>query len=436
MEIRRMKSLFFFFWALIILLSPGCKENIYQSPENPMPKISINDITIMRSGRDTLNFRFTVFLSEPSLNGVKIGYYVDTNYARNEFKVLTHPGDLTFAAYESSQSISVTTVIVGELHNEYSSFRVGLKNPINTVIVRDFGVGSILNDEDTLHFTVDLETPSGWSLVSTPPRLSIQQAIDPFQSKSGKAFTYRNQKYTPVDSMIPMDGYWIKMSKDETTSLLVQGLHVDSVIVDRGWNLVGSISYPFLVTQIKSNPSGIIEGRIFQEDKWGGLQSVDTLYPMKGYWVKSNNHGTLYFDTRSEYGENASRIVDVITTDQIRISDAVGYHQILYFSSELIGTLLSKSFELPPSPPQGIFDVRYSTGTMLEGSDGSSVRKIPIQISSAVYPVSLSWDCSRSIDGTYSLDAGSAHVELHGSGSIMISESNAAVVLNIKHSSR
>lgn len=47
---------------------------------------------------------------------------------------------------------------------------------------------------------------------------------------------------------------------------------------------------------------------------------------------------------------------------------------------------------MPPPPPVGVFDVRYSTGYQVEASEEGKSKVIPIQISSAQYPVTITWE--------------------------------------------
>jgi hypothetical protein len=74
----------------------------------------------------------------------------------------------------------------------------------------------------------------------------------------------------------------------------------------------------------------------------------------------------------------------------IVIEDAAGNRQQLYFGTGggRVGAL--DQFEMPPIPPRGIFDARYSSGRFAEFADGSDAREIPISISSESYPISIS----------------------------------------------
>jgi hypothetical protein len=87
-------------------------------------------------------------------------------------------------------------------------------------------------------------------------------------------------------------------------------------------------------------------------------------------------------------------------------------------------------FEAPPVPPQGAFDVRFSTGKFVEFADPNQAKEIPISISSGSYPVTIRWQMISSQTGASILLNG-IEAASGTEGAISVLESGANVSLKI-----
>jgi len=67
----------------------------------------------------------------------------------------------------------------------------------------------------------------------------------------------------------------------------------DTIAVERGWNIVGSLSSPFLVADVLSDPPGIISSDFFGYDAGGSYAIADSIAPGGAYWVKIGQVGRL-----------------------------------------------------------------------------------------------------------------------------------------------
>jgi len=114
------------------------------------------------------------------------------------------------------------------------------------------------------------------------------------------------------------------------------------------------------------------------------------------------------------------------TWNTLTLEDGRGKVQTLYFTSAPIGQSL-EMYELPPLPPDGAFDVRFSSGRMLEVIDDERKGEFPILISSAHYPVTLHWDV-RDLNSA-AITIGGNTVPLTKVGSIQILSPESRVVL-------
>lgn len=135
---------------------------------------------------------------------------------------------------------------------------------------------------------------SGWNLTSLP--LNNLEDYSPgavFKNAISKIYCYA-QNYKAVDSLKFGYGYWVKYQNPEIINLGYSYTREARIKVSQGWNLIGSLSIPFPVANITSEPPGLITSQIFTYD---GINytNVDTIRPGKGYWIKANSDATLIF---------------------------------------------------------------------------------------------------------------------------------------------
>jgi subtilisin family serine protease len=112
------------------------------------------------------------------------------------------------------------------------------------------------------------------------------------------------------------------------------------------------------------------------------------------------------------------------TLDAFTVSDADGNQQQLYTNNKGKGLAIGLlDFELPPAPPQGIFNSRFHSNRFIEEIPADRARKnIPIDVRDAVLPVSFSWDIKLENSTRYWLVMRGGRVELSGAGSISLDE--------------
>ncbi len=219
----------------------------------------------------------------------------------------------------------------------------------------------------------------GWNYVSIPKLSTDMSAGFLFPTAISPVYSY-NSNYQIVDTLQNGIGYIVKFGYPQT--IFINGASVASSIqVVRGWNLIGPFDRNILVSNINSNPPGIISSAFFEFDGRTFIPS-NVLAVGKGYWVKANENGVLDFETiknfKGDIVKDSFKVDDSI--GKIKIIDASGQYSILYISRDK-----SSFFELPPIPPDGIFDARYSSGKFVE--DLSEPKEILIRTN--YYPVIL-----------------------------------------------
>jgi hypothetical protein len=248
-----------------------------------------------------------------------------------------------------------------------------------------------------------------WNLVSVPVTVTDYTKASLFPSSVSPAFGFESG-YSQRDTLEIGKGYWLKFGTAQ--ALEIPGIPVvrETIDVKSGWNLVGSLAFPVQVAGIVEEPPGIISSPFYGYEP--GYAVSSQLQQGKGYWVKASADGQLILDTTAVPGSEASAGVPGTSRCRLIIQDADGNRQTLYLAAE---EAVPAEYELPPVPPEGSFDVRFSTGRMLERVSGEA---IGILVSSAHYPLVVSWDMTST--EPIMLMSGSTKVKLSGSGSMQV----------------
>ena len=129
-----------------------------------------------------------------------------------------------------------------------------------------------------------------WNLVSVPLTTSDYSKSGLFPTAVSSAFGYQGG-YVVEPTLANGVGYWLKFNCVQAVPMTGLVLQLDSIAVQAGWNLIGSISSPIAVTGLGSSPGGIVSSQFFGYD--GGYYTTDSIRPGKGYWVKVKQSGKL-----------------------------------------------------------------------------------------------------------------------------------------------
>jgi ribosomal protein L35AE/L33A len=114
--------------------------------DDPMPSLSVNDVSVVEGDLGTTNATFSVSLSAPSGRAVTVDYATADGTAQAPLDYLATNGTLNFAPGQTSKT--VTVLVNGDLLDEGSeSFFLNLTNPGNATISDGQGLGTITNDD-------------------------------------------------------------------------------------------------------------------------------------------------------------------------------------------------------------------------------------------------------------------------------------------------
>ncbi|MBI5464508.1 MAG: T9SS type A sorting domain-containing protein, partial [Ignavibacteriales bacterium] len=150
-----------------------------------------------------------------------------------------------------------------------------------------------------------------WNMLSVPVTVNDYTKSTLFPMAVSPAFAFQGT-YMQKDTLTNSVGYWLKFDSAQTVSMAGQMRNTDSISVQPGWNLIGSISQPVPISTIASDPPGLVTSQFFGYD--GSYVTADSILPGKAYWVKVSDGGMLILSFSG--GASAmSKIKIVLTTE-------------------------------------------------------------------------------------------------------------------------
>jgi hypothetical protein len=173
------------------------------------------------------------------------------------------------------------------------------------------------------------------------------------------------------------------------------------------------------------DPSAIVVSGSWFSFDGTGYTNVTSVQQGHGYWVLANADGAVSLTCGSS-GPSAKLHAAVAAHGEppgfgsLRIEDASGGMRRLYFGGTLSSTVDPRSFSVPPLPPIGSFDARFSDATsLLQGSSGT------IEVQSMNYPLRISLEQAPD-----SFAVGWILDELSPGGEVHVLEGDIAITVN------
>ena len=214
-------------------------------------------------------------------------------------------------------------------------------------------------------FALSVLINNGWNMVSIPGLHPTNQNVTTWWSgKDPAAGVFKfSGGYQAVTTAVPGTGYWMKNlgtntynTGDEWPAGGIQIVAHNPITAATGWNLFGGYETTVATSGLTTTPAGLITGSVFKYSL--GYTVATTIVPGYGYWVKLTGSGSINIPVALAKGnENPN---ELIKSDwgKITITDALGRNYVLYAVN---GGMDLNSFELPPAPPAGMFDVRFGS---------------------------------------------------------------------------
>jgi hypothetical protein len=283
-----------------------------------------------------------------------------------------------------------------------------------------------------------------WNLLSIPLLGSDMRKTTLFQNSVSNAFSYEPGGYVAAETLRMGTGYWLRYSVPDTQAISGTRVSIDTIPVYLGWNMIGALTYPMLASSVIPVPPVTFSSSFFGYSPSRGYYNVDTLKPGAGYWIRASRAGSIVLDNTMPLYSNISSAITqagspTLTTTQLldptsgysnlKIQDAVGRERAIFYSESPKSIDLGKC-QLPPVPPEGILDVRFTSQRYVEIPDQSNSgkeEKYPLSINSAVFPFIIRWD-NIATEGKYSLlriyytNGAIKEIDLVGQGCFIVRE--------------
>ena len=92
-----------------------------------------------------------------------------------------------------------------------------------------------------------------WNLVSLPVGVADPEVTVAFPGSVAPLYAFRDG-YAAETTAVPGAGYWLRFAQAETIAFAGQAIDRDTVTLEPGWNLIGSISVPVPVAAVVQIP--------------------------------------------------------------------------------------------------------------------------------------------------------------------------------------
>jgi hypothetical protein len=244
-----------------------------------------------------------------------------------------------------------------------------------------------LNSNPTT-FQLSVSYANGWNMASVPGQNPAGMGVNiwwAYRDPLANVFVYAGG-YQAITETTPGTGYWMKHSGDRTYNTGDEwpsyGINIvphNSISANAGWNLIGGYEYNAAVSGITTTPSGLQSSAVYGYS--GGYQVVDYLIPGHGYWIKLSAPGLINLPGSLEknYSDN------IIKKDwgKLIFVDALGKRFTLYSVEEDVNL---DYYELPPPPPDEIFDIRFSSGKLAENLQSDRKR---VELKGITFPLTI-----------------------------------------------
>lgn len=286
--------------------------------------------------------------------------------------------------------------------------------------------------QSTRCFVVADSISKGWNLVSVPIAVTNVYRSTVFPGCSSNVFAYHG-RYVAGDTVSNGVGYWLKFKGDSTLTMMGSPHLSDTLVLNSGWNIIGSLSSPVGVGSMTEDPAGTVASAFYGYH--GSYAFADSLFPMRGYWVKARSQGKLIRAVSAGLSKAASKfsVKELLPgLNSLVFEDQAGHRQSVYFGAcDEDSSSLSK-FDAPPLPPVEIFDVRFASQRYEEivPRNRKAVSEFPITTQGVVYPLRISWRLSENAGVKYEFLAGNQSKALGSNGSMVIA--NGAAGLRLK----
>ena len=221
--------------------------------------------------------------------------------------------------------------------------------------------------------------------------------------------------------MEPGNGFWLNFPDDGSTAVTGTPITNMTVALSQGWNLFSGITQSTNVSNI-SDPDGIIvPGTVYGFS--GTYVEQSNLTPGKGYWINANADGAITITNNDTERLTPGFLDRTVNANKLTINERDLYFGVNIPENEL------HTYQLPPKPPIGAFDVRFDND--LKVANSSEI--IEIMNNKEVLNISYEININEGDNWKWVLNILGGNVDifnLSGAGEIAITQNVTHLKLN------
>ncbi len=252
---------------------------------------------------------------------------------------------------------------------------------------------------------------NGWNLVSLPLKSPNLAKTFIYPTASSGAFAYYGS-YQQRDTLQIGVGYWLKFTGSQLLPLQGSPVSNDTIQMSANWNLIGAISTPVNIENIIQLPANLISSNYFGYNN--GYTITQTIEPGKGYWVKTTGAGSIILKSGGSFStepkpsiveELNTKKMNSITFEELDVKMASKANHILFLGSTSEKGENQSNYEMPPTPPWDIFDIRFSSNRFVEflPEEIKTQADIPLRIQTNEGTLKITLKTNDNLDRKYSL---------------------------------
>jgi len=271
----------------------------------------------------------------------------------------------------------------------------------------DFGTPGLPNNLSGV--LLEIDNIAGWNLVGLPAGVEDGSLSAVYPEGTGGTLYSYNGAYVGEEILVSGEGYWLHFPDAGTTTITGAPISSLTVSLTAGWNLFSGISVVTNVDDISDPGSVIIAGTVYGFS--GGYAGASVLTPGHGYWVNASADGDI---TISSGGAAKTRSA---FTDRTKEANMLSFNgNDLYFGVSIPEEEML-SYQLPPIPPVGAFDVRFADNMKVAESAGAIDIMNNTDMLTISYTINI--DAGEHLRWVLTSDEGKEY-GLNGSGEIVV----------------
>ena len=305
----------------------------------------------------TLDVRFS------TTEGGYLSYFQRTTTDRNEWNLVITAAESAYPVTVSWNPADLTEDGFFRLYGENNGAMLNADMAhMGSLVIEDPSVTELtLEHVKTASYQIDYS--DNWNLVALPLPKEHEQFSDIFPTAYPLALYSFDGNYQAESRLEMGQGYWIRLTEAYQQTFAGDLLNHQPVQLRKGWNLFSGNSYcePYCTI---TDPDGIIsQGAIFEFD--AGYTQTSQLTSGNGYWVRTNNAGSVFLSLASPSTEDAEALSGL---DGVKLLDDLAVRidveqdgralQPLFIAYENGFDGDESPFFMPPVPPLGSVDVR------------------------------------------------------------------------------